>query len=303
MSNYAKFDFGTIKARIKDGTYPSLVGANRAIGKTQGLSDADKATLKALAAKHFGAAAPVEKPSKKAAKKAAKKEHAPKAAKKASKKVAKKTAKRAKKAAAKPAAAKAAAEPAPAAVEQAAAPKRRGRRPAVASEAPAALVDMVGELPSLSTLGPRETAALIGNVIGTVDQMMKSIEHSNLILPKSEAEEANKTAVRVMERAVRVLDQYVVSPLLETNVHAPSPAKSAKATSTKPAKAKGGGRAAKEAQQEAASADAEETEHLERLPDEEIELTEEERAQLALAQELADENAQAIAANGKLAHS
>ncbi len=298
MSNYAKFDLGTIKTRIKDGTYPSLVGANRAIGKTQGLSPSDRETLKVFAAKHFGVDVSAAKPAKKAGKKAAKKAaaKAPKAAKKVSKKTAKKAGKRAKKTAAKAAAGKATAEPAPAEptaiVEDAPKVRRgRGKAKAAAGEKVSVPLDVKAFVPSSRKRTPEETSSLIGNVIGSVDQMLRSIENSGELLPKSEAEEAKAAAFKVMSRAMLVLDQEVVSPLLGEKVAAAAPKKASvsSTSSTKPAKVKGNGKPF------AASSSPEPT-----TPVEELELTEEEQAQLALAEELADDNAKAIQANGHL---
>lgn len=221
MSNYKKFDPSIIRSRIKEGAYPSLVGANRAIGKTQGLSDEERLSLKKVAAKHFGADAPVAAAAPKAAKKAAKK-----AGKKSSKKAAKKTAKKASKRAPKPArGAKAAPEastetdPAPE-VTEAVAPAvkktraKRGSKAQVQASEQLELPHMVSKPAPLSEeSGPVATARLMGSVIGSCDQMVKSINMTNSLLPKEVAEAGNVAAVRVMTRAVDVLDQDVVGPL------------------------------------------------------------------------------------------
>ena len=115
MSSYQKFTLKTIQTNLKSGKYADATGANRAIGKTQELSAADKEKAKALVAKHFGITAKpkaskvakkaVAKPVKavktakvaKAAKKPAKKVAKKSPAKPAEKPVAKKTAKKASK--------------------------------------------------------------------------------------------------------------------------------------------------------------------------------------------------------------
>lgn len=229
MSNYQKFDTSVIRNRIKDGTYPTLAGANRAIGKTQGLSEDDKSNLKKFAAKHFGADAPAAAPAKKAGKKTAKKAaaaKAPKAAKKASKKAAKKASKRAAKAAV------ASSEEDPVSVKDvavaveaspAAAPKRRGRPPGSAKAQKAQQSQQL-ELPLTEKAPPGNTggsnslagkATLMGNVIGTCSQMLSSITQANNLIPKEVAAEGSGVVAKVMTRAVRVLDQEVVTPLLQ----------------------------------------------------------------------------------------
>lgn len=313
MSNYSKFDLGIIKTRIKEGTYENLIGANRAIGKTQGLSADDRATLKAYAAKHFGVevAAPKtkkagKKAAKKVAKKVAKKARAAKAAKpakvakKAAKKASKKVGKRAKKTAAK--AAKVAAEPAPAATEPnaaVAAPKaRKARKAATTAVGEVAKLNQALAIPPGSTRTPVQTAALIGSVIGTCDQMLKSIQSANAFLPKSEAEEANKAAVKVMERAILVLDQDVVSPLLADNKHgAVKPEKkAAAAASSKPTKVKGNGKSLTTMITEAPDDPPGQPRAKINVED----LTEEEQEELRLAEELADDNVRSIQTHGHL---
>jgi hypothetical protein len=228
MSSYKKFDTSIIRNRIKDNSYPTLAGANRAIGKTQGLSEEEKSSLKKFAAKHFGAETPAAAPAaKKAGKKTAKKAaaaKAPKTTKKGAKKAAKKGAKRATKAAAAPATE---AEPAPVETEAVAAPvRRRGRAPGAAKadvsqqlglpfEAGATLVGQ-----SVAHNSPAAKAHLMGNVIGSCNQMLSSIVLANNLIPKEVAEEGSKVVAQTMTRAVRVLDQEVVSPLLQADAAA-----------------------------------------------------------------------------------
>jgi len=221
MSSYQKFDTSVIRKRIKDGAYPTLAGANRAIGKTQGLSEDDKNELKKYAAKHFGADAPAAAPAKKTGKKASKKAAAKpaKTAKKAAKKAAKKTAKRAPKAAAASDTEADTTKAAPAEAVAAAPARRRGRSPAAAKasqqlELPLAPhVQAGGSGGTISTFAAKAT--LMGNVIGTCDQMLRSITMSNNLIPKEVAAEGSEVVAKTMTRAVQVLDRDVVAPLLQ----------------------------------------------------------------------------------------
>lgn len=224
MSNYKKFDPSIIRARIKEGAYQSLVGANRAIGKTQGLSDEERLSLKKVAAKHFGADAPVAAAAPKA------KKVAKKAGKKASKKTAKKASKRAPKTARGSKAAPAPsteAEPAPVLADDAipVVKKTRAKRGSKATahasqqlELPLTASGVGNQLSvqgssSEELSGPVATARLMGSVIGSCDQMVKAINMTNSLLPKDVAEAGNSAAVKVMTRAVSVLDNEVVGPL------------------------------------------------------------------------------------------
>lgn len=241
MSNYKKFDISIIRNRIKENAYPTLAGANRAIGKTQGLSEDDKSTLKKYAAKHFGGDAPVAAAPKKKA--VAKKVAAPKgvakvakAGKKASKKAAKKSAKRVAKAA--PAAPATEAEPAPASASTetlapAVAKTRRGRAPAAAKVTSSQLeLPLEGTSLKQSTLDistPVAKTALMGNVIGSCAQMLQSITLANELIPKEAAAAGSEAATKLMTRAVSVLDQDVISPLLAQ----PEPVKPAAVATSK----------------------------------------------------------------------
>ncbi len=221
MSNYKKFDISIIRNRIKEDAYPTLAGANRAIGKTQGLSEEDKVTLKKYAAKHFGGEAPVAAAPKKKA--AAKKAAAPKgvakvakAGKKASKKAAKKGAKRVAKAAPAP---DTEAEPAPASTEvaPAVAKPRRGRVPSAAKAASAQLelpLAGVGQKLAQDSGSSSAKTHLMGHVIGSCTQMLQSITLANNLIPKEVAAAGSEAATKLMTRAVLVLDQDVISPLL-----------------------------------------------------------------------------------------
>jgi hypothetical protein len=240
MSSYQKFDTSVIRKRIKDGAYPTLAGANRAIGKTQGLSEDDKTDLKKYAAKHFGADAPAAAPAaKKAGKKASKKAAAKpaKAAKKASKKTAKKASKRAPKAAAASdteADTSESTAPAVVATEAAPAPRRRGRAPAVGKPSSQLELPLTLNEPAGGSGGSGNTlaakATLMGNVIGTCDQMLRSITMANNLIPKEVAAEGSSIVAKTMTRAVQVLDRDVVSPLLQDSTTEKALAPKAKRT-------------------------------------------------------------------------
>lgn len=216
MSSYEKFDPSVIKKRIKDGEYDSLTGANRAIGKTQNLSEEDRDALKKFAAKHFGVEAPVAKKkasasAKKVAKKVvAKAEAKPKAAPKAA--VAKKTAKRAAKKVSKKAAPKAAAD------SEAATKPSSGVAPAI-SPKPVSGKGRTAKAASEKQLSlpfrekPEVVVSMMGAVIGSVTTMLDSMKMAAALYPKAMLAESVPTAVRTMTRAVAVLEQHVVSPL------------------------------------------------------------------------------------------
>lgn len=206
MSSYTKFTLATFKTRLTGGAYANLTGANRAIGKTQELSEEDKGKARALAAKHFGAAVPVKKSATKPAAKPAKKvtkKAAPKAkpaaapAKKAAKKATKKTAKKATKKAAKTAPV---AEPAP------------GASP----KAPAVAAPIAPTSTATSLEQPEDHKARVieqmGSVISTVGQALTSMRDAKQLFPKAELEEGVAIATSSLSRAVQRLDQEVISP-------------------------------------------------------------------------------------------
>lgn len=193
MSNYQKFTLQTIREKLKNGDYKNLVGANRAIGKTQELSDEDKAKAKALAAKHFGVDVPAKKPAKKrvSRKAPAQAAAAPSASKKVTKKAARKTAKKGAKRAA-----------------------RVARSPA----APSATDDDAQGASSgsggASAGHGADTITEMGKVISTLDQALKAMETAKHLFPKAELEAGVTAATVSMTRAVRVLDNAVLAPLL-----------------------------------------------------------------------------------------
>lgn len=206
MSSYEKFDPSVIKKRIKDGEYDSLTGANRAIGKTQNLSDEDRDSLKKFAAKHFGVeAAPAKKVAKKKAAKAPKAAVAKKASKRAAKKVGKKAAK---KAATKSAADSEAATQVVAAEKPVSTAVRVSGKGRVAKATAAAK-----QLTLPFGAKPQEVVQMMGAVIGSVSQMLESMKLAQVLYPKATLAESVPTAVRTMTRAVSVLEQNVVSPL------------------------------------------------------------------------------------------
>lgn len=243
MSSYEKFDPSVIKKRIKDGEYDSLTGANRAIGKTQNLSDEDRDALKKYAAKHFGVeAAPAKKKAAKKtatkAPKAAKAAPAPKAAvaKKASKRAAKKVGKKA----AKKAATKSAAD-SEAATQSVAAEKQVPPAKPVAGKGRVAKAASPKQLTLPFSSKPQEVVQMMGAVIGSVSQMLESMKLATVLYPKATLAESVPTAVRTLTRAVSVLEQAVVSPLDHDKVAftaAKEPAAKAKAKPAAKAPAK-----------------------------------------------------------------
>lgn len=282
MSNYKKFTLDTIKQKLKNGDYEAPVGAMRAIGKTQELSEADKEKARALVRKHFGVEAPApaaRKPAKKA-KKAAKKA-APKAAGK--KKVAKK-------------AAAVTASPTSRTVAKKTRKKsKRGRTSAPAegdTEAVEAPVDAAPASPAFaeqptkvsasSTLAPPRSNGSgnvvleMGQVISTVGEALKSMEAAKRLFPKAKLEHDVEVATGAMARAVRIIDQEIMSPRLVNGGAAATKATVRKKASKKGTRAKASTTTPPPAEETTESVLAEGEGHI---------LTEEELSQLALARE------------------
>lgn len=216
MSNYEKIDLSVLKGRIKSGVYTSITGANRAIGKTHGLEEADRAALKKFAVKHFGVEAPVAakvkapKPVAKAdvkpapAAKPAKVAKAPRG-KKATKRVAKKAPKSAP-----------AAEPAPAGEEdnyyKDDSPKQEHKRSAQL-KLPFDFAD--------PAVARANTVQLMGKVIGTCADVLTALKVAEELYPKGELAESVTTATTAMTQAVKVMAQAAVSPLIKDSALAP----------------------------------------------------------------------------------
>lgn len=208
MSNYKKFTLKDVATKLKNGEYAGLTGANRSIGKAQELSEADKTKARAMAAKHFGAE-PAAAPKKKKGKKAAKaKTSAKKVAKAGRAKKTKKSAKKAGRAAAKAEAA------APQSVAQPAPVKRASRVPRTPSNAGKVQSASKPAEPSQVSSRVNSVAATLGSVIGTVDQALKSMEFAKQLCPKEDMAAGVTAAMNTMSRAVRALDNEVVTPLL-----------------------------------------------------------------------------------------
>lgn len=281
MSNYKKFTLDTIKQKLKNGDYEAPVGAMRAIGKTQELSEADKEKARALVRKHFGVEAPApaaRKPAKKA-KKVAKKA-APKAAvkKKVAKKaaaasptsrtVAKKTRKKSKRGRA--------AAPAEGDTEAVEAP--------VDAAAPAspAFAEQPTKVSASSTLAPPRSNGSgnvvleMGQVISTVGEALKSMEAAKRLFPKAKLEHDVEVATGAMARAVRIIDQEIMSPRLVNGGAAATKATVRKKASKKGTRAKASTTTPPPAEETTESVLAEGEGHI---------LTEEELSQLALARE------------------
>lgn len=206
MSSYTKFTLNTFRDRLKKGAYENLTGANRAIGKTQELSDSDKDKARALAIKHFGGAATVKKApakvAKKAAKKAVKKASVPAAA---PKKVAKKATS---KAAPKKKAAKKAAKPSDGA-EPAPGPSPKAQ--AMTERAPA----LIATPAELTEQRKSRVVEQMGSVISTIGNALKSMEDAKQLFPKADLEVAVTTSVTSMCKAVQIMDQEILDPRLD----------------------------------------------------------------------------------------
>lgn len=244
MSSYQKFTLGTFKKKLEGGDYENATGANRAIGKTQELSEKDRAKAKAMVAAHFGTEPAKAKPAKKASK----------AAKKVGKaKVAKAPAKKAKAKPAKKTAVKPTAVPKPA--KKAA--KRSKKKASKRSRASAAAASVTEPEPAAAAPAPARAKALpraahvelpqppradvsrdriieqMGNIISHVDTVVKSMELSKQLFPKGVLEKNVTSAQSVLGKAVGVLDS-VVSPMLsEKGESALPPAAAAKSSSKK----------------------------------------------------------------------
>lgn len=223
MSNYKKFTLKDVAAKLKNGEYAGLTGANRSIGKAQDMSEADKAKARAMAAKHFGAspaatAAPKKKKAgKKAAAKAVKaKPAAKKVAKAARGKKAKKSAKKAGRASAEVAAPQSEASPTPKAGPEKK-PRRIPRTPSNGGKVQTA----GGSAKPTESSRVSAVAATMGSVIGTVEQALKSMDFAKKICPKEDMAAGVAAAVNTMSRAVRALDSEVVTPFLSDSDSAP----------------------------------------------------------------------------------
>ena len=239
MSNYKKFTLKDVATKLKNGEYAGLTGANRSIGKAQELSEADKTKARAMAAKHFGAE-PAAAPKKKKGKKAAKaKTSAKKVAKAGRAKKTKKSAKKAGRAAAKAEAAapQSVAQP----VQKEAPVKRASRVPRTPSNAGKVQSAAKTAEPSHVSSRVNSVAATLGSVIGTVDQALKSMQFAKQLCPKEDMAAGVTAAMNTMSRAVRALDNEVVTPLLPASDPIDPPAQrtpSNKGTAQKAALAK-----------------------------------------------------------------
>lgn len=207
MSNYKKFSLDTIKQKLKNGEYAARVGAMRAIGKAQELSEADKTKARAMVDKYFGTeSVSVTKPkAKKAAKKAAK-AAAPKQAKTAAPK---------KKKAVKKVAPSPAAKAAPkAALKKAVRKASKKAEPAAA--APEDDTDLVKELTKPAPVPSSKGAVIteMSAVISTVSESLKAMEAAKRMFPKASLEQNVEMVTGAMTRAVRVIDEEVTKPRL-----------------------------------------------------------------------------------------
>jgi hypothetical protein len=285
MSNYKKFSLDTIKQKLKNGEYAAPVGAMRAIGKTQELSEADKEKARKLVRAHFGIVEGA-KPAPKA-KKAAKKAGAKKTAKKAAKAAGTKK-KAARKKASKKAAPAAVAAPEPKPVAKKASKKASKKSKAAVdapegdttpSEAPAEEVAKSSPA-SQAESSKRTVINEMGEVIATVSESLKAMEAAKRIFPKAALERNVEMVTGAMTRAVRVIDEEVTKPRLG---EAPGTTSSAAAPVRKKGSKKG-----TRAKAQTTPPPSEEEAAEPALPNgahAESELSEEEQEQLRLARE------------------
>ncbi len=277
MSNYTKFDLNTIKEKLKSGAYASRVGAMRAIGKTQSLSEDDKEKARALVAKHFPDDAPAPKASK-APKKAAKKAATKKAptvvsGKKASKKVmAKKTAKKA--------ARRAKSVPPP--------PPEGDTETSQLAVADNSTKTSTATAPSRAAIESVGVVGSMGQVISTVAESLRAMEAAKRIFPKGHFDVAAENAAHTLARAVRVIDQEVVAPSLaeEQSSSTSSSGSSRKKAPKKGTRAKVTTAAPPPAEDDVDDEQEEQEEHEEIVPNGSApELSDEEQEQLELARQ------------------
>lgn len=282
MSNYKKFSLDTIKQKLKNGEYEAAVGAMRAIGKTQELSEADKEKARKLVRAHFGIEEGAPAKSKKASKKVAKK-----AAKKAASKPAKAKATPKKKKASKKAA------PAAAAAPKATAKKTSKRASKKAKSARAAASEDDTSPGETKTAEATKSASApqvmdakgaviteMGKVVATMSESLKAMEVAKHMFPKAALEHNVEMVTGAMTRAVRVIDEEVTKPRLRESSNAATDAPSA--ARKKPSKK--GTRAKASSSPPPSEAAAEEPTQANGAHAED-ELSEEEQEQLRLARE------------------
>ena len=212
--SYKKFTLDTFKEKLKNGDYEASVGAMRAIGKTQELSEAEKEKARALVRKHFG----IEETA------GAK----PARAKKAAKKTSKKAAKKAEVKAAKPAVVrkkrgskKAAAAPAVKPVSNKVGRRgpRRAKAAASTTEVDTSGDNAAGKEPTVTSARDQRSSSSkepvlmqMTQVISTVSDSLKAMEAAKRIFPKGHFDSAADVAGSTLARAVKVLDEKIVAP-------------------------------------------------------------------------------------------
>lgn len=215
MSNYQKFTLTTFKKRLSEGAYSNLTGANRAIGKTKELSDADKTKAKKLAAKHFGEDAPSKSAPAKAARKAAKK---------AEKKAEKKTEKKVEKA---PKSTKKAEKPAKSTKKSAAKGKRAPKE--ASAPTPAATdsddtddddgegeVDAEADVDTGEAAAPSrsELLAQAKDVAGLLCTAITTLDSAQKTFPKVELGQDVAAAACSLRKVIQLVGADVVDPLV-----------------------------------------------------------------------------------------
>jgi negative regulator of replication initiation len=204
-NTYTKLTLKSFKEKLGAGGYASLVGAKRAIGKTQDLAEKDKNKARKLAEEHFaagGKAAPAKKlPAKKSPKKKAKKKAAKKKAAKA--KVAKAAPKK----------------KAPAKKKKKAKAKTKGKpapKPAPV-RTPRNTTTNVDQMTAAEIRKhPMAAVQVAQSAIGSVSDALTAMKAAGVLDDPRYKEEAVK-GVQTLGKAVKLIDQAVVTPLTGSN--------------------------------------------------------------------------------------
>lgn len=267
MSNYKKFTLDTIKQKLKNGDYEAPVGAMRAIGKTQELSEDEKEKARAMVRKHFGVEAPAPK-AKKAAKKVAKKAAKKAAAAPVSKAVRKKAAKKSKRA-------------------RAAAPEDDTSTTTATTTGTGTQSSATGSFadpPTKLSVAPVQrgnggnVVLEMGQVISTVGEALKSMETAKRLFPKAKLERDVEAATGAMARAVKIIDREIMTPRLGDAPAASTPSPRKKGS-------KKGTRAKAATPTQTQSSEGSDSSALNGASEGHTDLTEEEEEQLRLARE------------------
>ena len=198
-NTYTKRTLNDIKRKLNEGEYKSLAGANRAIGKSHGLTDKEKEKAKRLAAAHF-------EDEGKQAKKASKKKAKKKAGKKGKKKAAKKAGAKTKKKSAKKAASK-----------KKAATKRQPRTTGVKAAPQGPANDVAVEQMDVPQIR-RRPAAVAGLASSVIDSVTKGIaglkDAKELSKDGVDIEASVSSGINTLGKAMTLLERDVADPML-----------------------------------------------------------------------------------------